>query len=107
MKTALLALLAITLVMCGCATNPQLSPKDANLQINLHVPEGLTGQPVTIYLNGFKTSVGTDLTEQLLLPPGWNKIRVEMAGAKASEQTVYIGAVNGFKQFRDVTLVKE
>jgi hypothetical protein len=107
MKTALLVLLAITLTLCGCATSPELSPKEANLQISIHVPEGMTGQPITTYLNGLKTSVGTTLTEQLMISQGDTKIRVEMAGTKPFEQTIYRGDVNGSKQFVDVTLVKE
>jgi hypothetical protein len=91
----------------GCTTSPELSSNEANLQINIHVPKGMTGQPITTYLNGSKLSVGTDLTEQLLISQGDNKIKVEMAGTKPFEQTVYRGDVNGVKQFLDVTLVKE
>ncbi|MGO8764865.1 MAG: hypothetical protein ACLQSR_06980 [Limisphaerales bacterium] len=107
MKTSLLVLLAFTLTLCGCATNPVLSPKEANLQISIHVPEGMTGQLITTYLNGFKTSVSTDLTEQMMISQGETKVRVEMAGAKPFEQTIYRGDANGSKQFLDVTLVKE
>jgi hypothetical protein len=105
MKTALISILAITVILCGCATTHNTGRTNGYLHVTIHVPDDLVGQPVATYANGQLICNGTGLTETLSLLPKRMKIRIEMAGTKPFEQTLDIPG-NGSKQDLDVTLVK-
>jgi hypothetical protein len=76
------------------------------LQVNVHAPEDMAGQQVTIFVDGRPVSTSTNLTETMSLLPKQNQIKVEMAGTQPFEQTVEI-AGNGSSQVLDVTLLKQ
>lgn len=106
MKISLLALLAITLALCGCAAYHNTFPTNGTLQIYYHVPEDMVGQTITTYFNGSKAYASRDLTNTSSLFPGRNTVRVEMSGTKPFEQTVKIKG-NGVVQVLDVALEKQ
>jgi len=107
MKTSLFGILLATFLWCGCASNKDTWHANGDLQVNVHVPEGMVGQPVTIYINDHPASISTNLTFTMSLPPYWkNKIKVEMAGAKLFEQNVKVAGY-GSKEVLEVALAKQ
>jgi hypothetical protein len=107
MKTFLFGILLTTVLWCGCASHRDVWHANGDLQVNVHVPEGMVGQPVTLYINDHPASISTNLTFMTSLPPYWkNKIKVEMTGTKPFEQNIKVAGY-GSKQVLDVTLAKQ
>jgi hypothetical protein len=105
MKTALLGLLIITVSLCGCAAYHNAWRTNGTVQVSIHAPDDLVGQPIVTSVDGRVVSTSTNLTETLSLIPKHNEIKIEMAGTTPFEQTVEV-AGNGSSQALDVTLVK-
>jgi|ERR1035441_1490000 hypothetical protein len=107
MKTSLIAIMFTTALCCGCASHRDVWHDNGDLQVSIHVPEGMVGQPVTVYINDYPADIGTNLTYVISLPPYWkNKIKVEMTGTKPFEQNIKVAGY-GSKQVLDVNLAKE
>jgi hypothetical protein len=94
---------AAGLVFAGCASDRS----NGTVQVNVHVPQDMVSQPITIFVDGHPVSTTTNLTQTMSLVPYWkNKIKVEMAGARPFKQSIKV-AGNGSTQVLDVTLAKQ
>jgi len=103
MKNPLVSIVAIAVLLCGCAT---FRTTNGTLEVNYHVPPDLAGHQITTYFNGECLASGAGTSATFFLRPRHFVVKVEMDGAKPFEQTIIVPG-NGSHQVLDITLVKQ
>src|ERR1017187_3633460 len=106
MKNLLFSILAVAVLLCGCATSRSTGRTNGMLQVNYDVPVDLAGHRISTYFNGECLASGTGTSATFTLRPRHFIVRVEMDGAKPFEQTLDVPG-NGSQQVLDVTLMKQ